>query len=317
MQIRVSVPVRICDIGGWTDTWFGGPGRVVNLAVRPGVTISLRSLRAAGANASNAPAAPNAPLVQAALELLPPPAPVAVDIDSAVPPGCGAGTSAAVAVASLAALSALREEVRSPEELARLAHRLEVDGLGNESGIQDQFSAALGGINYIAIDTYPEAAVQRLPAWPELDECITLFYLGRAHDSSALHRQVIEHATPQRAAALADLRAAADAARSAVVAHDLVSFGAAMIANTDAQRALHPALIGHDATRAINCARANGAIGWKVNGAGGEGGSITVLHTTNAAKTVTERRLLELDGSYRVLPVACSEVGIVTDAPRR
>src|SRR5215469_7820841 len=107
--MRVSVPVRICDIGGWTDTWFGGPGRVLNLAVRPGITVSFRAGDAGE---------PNGPLVQAALAMLPPPMAVVVAVDAAVPPGCGAGTSAAVAVATLAALSALRDEVRSPTEIA-------------------------------------------------------------------------------------------------------------------------------------------------------------------------------------------------------
>ncbi len=302
VQLRVSVPIRICDFGGWTDTWFGGPGRVVNLAVRPGITVSLRD----GVASSG-----DSPIVRAAITMLPPPSPVVVAVASAVPPGCGAGTSAALAVATLAALSALRHEDRTPAELAALAHRLEVDMLGNESGVQDQVSAAFGGINFIEVDAYPEATVERLPAWPELDDHITLLYLGRAHDSSAVHRQVIERATPQRAAALADLRSAAIEARSAVIARNLPSFANAMIANTTAQRALHEALVGHDATRAVDCARACGALGWKVNGAGGEGGSITVLHADKAAKTMTERRLLELDSRFEVLPVECSDAGIV------
>ena len=301
MDVRVSVPVRICDFGGWTDTWFGGPGRVVNLAVRPGITVALR----AGPDG----ASPDR-LVQAALAMLPPPSAVSVDIEASVPAGCGAGTSAAVAVALLAALAIARDEERTPLELASLAHRLEVEMLGNESGVQDQLSAALGGINFIAIDAYPEAVAHRLPAWPELDNHLTLLYLGRAHDSSAVHRDVIEHATPARAGALADLRTAADAAKAAIVAQDLDAFGDAMIANTDAQRALHAELIGADATRAIECARASGALGWKVNGAGGEGGSITLLSTDAPAKAELDHRLVGLDENYRILPVHISERGL-------
>ena len=43
MAIEVSAPVRICDNGGWTDTWFGGPGRILNVAVTPGVEVSIRT----------------------------------------------------------------------------------------------------------------------------------------------------------------------------------------------------------------------------------------------------------------------------------
>jgi len=48
-------------------------------------------------------------------------------------------------------------------------------------------------------------------------------------------------------------------------------------ANTDAQRLLHPDLVSADAQTAIDVAAANGAWGWKVNGAGAEGGSLTLL----------------------------------------
>ena len=41
MAIKASAPVRVCDNGGWTDTWFGGPGRVLNIAVTPGVEVSI------------------------------------------------------------------------------------------------------------------------------------------------------------------------------------------------------------------------------------------------------------------------------------
>ena len=33
MQVRSTAPVRICDIGGWTDTHFSSTGAVVNFAV--------------------------------------------------------------------------------------------------------------------------------------------------------------------------------------------------------------------------------------------------------------------------------------------
>ncbi len=33
--INCTVPIRICDIGGWTDTWFARHGRVLNIAVTP------------------------------------------------------------------------------------------------------------------------------------------------------------------------------------------------------------------------------------------------------------------------------------------
>ncbi|MBX3285868.1 MAG: hypothetical protein KF703_11045, partial [Actinobacteria bacterium] len=46
-----SVPVRVADVGGWTDTWFGSPGRVCSLAVGPGVEVAAEVVARAGGEA--------------------------------------------------------------------------------------------------------------------------------------------------------------------------------------------------------------------------------------------------------------------------
>jgi D-glycero-alpha-D-manno-heptose-7-phosphate kinase len=323
--IEATVPVRICDHGGWTDTWFGGPGRILNLAVRPGVDI--RVARSSGparvfldvvntgdryAITPGETRAARYPLLEAAIDAAPPPAdlPLEIGVRSAVPIGCGAGTSAAAAVALLGALAAVCADHESPRDLAYAAHHLEVDVLGLESGIQDQLSAAFGGINYIEIDPYPHASVRTLPQWDELSARITLLFLGRAHDSSHVHRQVIEHVHGHGSSAFARLRDAAEAARDAVLAQDLAAFGRAMTANTDAQRGLHPALVGADARRAIGVAAACGALGWKVNGAGGDGGSMTILSQSATHKAELDARAKALDDRYQVLPCEVSSAGV-------
>ena len=68
-----------------------------------------------------------------------------------------------------------------------------------------------------------------------------------------------------------------------------------MIANTDAQRSLHPELVGVDATRVIEIAAAHRAVGWKVNGAGGDGGSVTILNADREAKDALEQRVARLN----------------------
>jgi D-glycero-alpha-D-manno-heptose-7-phosphate kinase len=324
-MIEASAPVRICDNGGWTDTWFGGPGRVLNIAVTPGVEVSIASTEGSDPVVLDVqtfgdryPVVPGAsrvarhPLLEAAIDASPPPKDLTakVSVRSEVPAGCGAGTSAAVAVAMLGALAAVRGEQPSLRDVAYAAHRLEVEVLGVESGIQDQLSAAFGGINYLEIEPYPEATVHALPAWEELGSRLTLVFLGRAHDSSHVHRQVIENAGRQGSHAFSRLRDAAVAARDAVLARDLDAFGQAMTANTEAQSSLHSELVGIDARSVIEIAASHGALGWKVNGAGGEGGSVTILNTTPEAKDALERRVAASDTRYRVLPIEVSSVGL-------
>ena len=40
--INAVAPIRVCDIGGWTDTWFAHTGAVLNIAVYPYVEVQVR-----------------------------------------------------------------------------------------------------------------------------------------------------------------------------------------------------------------------------------------------------------------------------------
>ncbi|HEX4862489.1 MAG TPA: hypothetical protein VFV02_00355 [Acidimicrobiales bacterium] len=298
LLVRASAPVRICDNGGWTDTWFGGPGRVLNLAVSPRVEVVVRDA------AAEVPA-PSNPLVLAALEEYPPMRSVEVHIRSDAPAGSGLGTSAAVSVALVAAFSRLGGEHLDPMKLARAAHYLEADLVGVECGVQDHVSAAFGGINFITIDAYPSFTVEPLAPWPELDGLLTVVYLGQPHDSSGVHEEVIDNGDT---GVFERLRLAALDAKTAVAGRDLIEFGRSLVSNTTAQADLHPGVVGRDALVVIEAARRLGALGWKVNGAGGDGGSVTVL----SADPDSRRRFddwVHRYRRYRVLPVAASSEG--------
>ena len=39
--INSIAPIRICDNGGWTDTWFAGHGKVFNIGVSPYVEVQI------------------------------------------------------------------------------------------------------------------------------------------------------------------------------------------------------------------------------------------------------------------------------------
>ena len=264
-MITVTAPVRVCDAGGWTDTWFAGTGVVCNLAVRPGVRVRVTPAETLTF------ADPPTPLLEAAVAEAGA-AGVHIEVRAEVPMASSLGTSAALTVAVLAALGVPRRE------LAARAHRVETERLGLQSGVQDQAAAAYGGASRLDIE-YP--AIRRTaiavpaPAWRELDARLLTVFLG-PHSSSAVHDEVIAHLTGNDAALDALRRCATDAA-GALAAGDLASYGAALRANTEAQRDLHPGLISDDAQAVIDAASEAGALGWKVNGAGGAGGSVTIV----------------------------------------
>ena len=342
--VVATAPVRICDIGGWTDTWFAGHGAVFNLAVRPGVEVRVRMHRSQmeagnwhpvgsvsldiGDHSAytfdlSHPLPGRQPLLEATLAEvgLPGDVSVTVAVSSAVPAGSATGTSAAVTVALIGALDALAGRGRSPHELAALAHRIETERLGNESGVQDQVAAAFGGINYVEIPAYPDTRVTQLavpdPIWEELDRRLLLVSLGRPHVSSEVHERVIAgigvDGSSSRAA-LEELRRCAAAAREAVELGDLERLGRAMAENTEAQARLHPDLVNADASRVIGLAAEAGACGWKVNGAGGDGGSVTLLCGPDPGSR--DRLLAALGGGAGGPGVSLMPIGLSRDGLR-
>jgi D-glycero-alpha-D-manno-heptose-7-phosphate kinase len=292
--VTVRAPVRACDVGGWTDTWFAGSGRVCSLAVEPGVTVTADVIEGGSIEVV-------LPDLQARFDLDDPPprhllvaeavreaAPLPgtgmrITVTAAVPPATSLGTSASVCVGVIAAIDACtRGAVRPPAELAAAAHRVEAVRLGRQSGVQDQVAAAHGGANDIEVD-FPRAAVSPLAVEPAvrtaLDEGLLHVAYGGPHDSSSVHEEVIVELEREgaRSTRLELLRALAAAARGALLAGDLHAYGEVLTAATEAQRALHAGLVSADADALIAAAGAAGALGWKVNGAGGAGGSMSVL----------------------------------------
>lgn len=147
-----------------------------------------------------------------------------------------------------------------------------------------------------------------------------LVFLGKTHSSSAVHEQVIAglEQAGGGAAPLEAMRRAAERARDAVYAGDFSGLGQAMIDNTTAQHTLHSALIGTEARELIALAQAQGVLGWKVNGAGGEGGSVTLLCGASAsARRDLLRTIVQANPMFQPISVSLSRTGLrVWDSPR-
>lgn len=335
--INSVAPIRICDNGGWTDTWFAQQGKVFNIAVHPCAKVQIEVFPHGGQesriiiHAENygerytlhpeTPGWDRHPLLEATIERMAVPEDMALEITvfSEAPAGASTGTSAAVTVALIGALDCLTPGRLTPHEVAYTAHSIEVELLERQSGIQDQLCSAYGGINCIEMAEYPHASVSQIevpnPVWWELERRLVLIYLGRSHSSSQVHEKVIEEledAGPN-CQQLDDLRLTAEMSRDAVCAGNFAALGDAMIQNTEAQGRLHPDLISEDACRVIEIARSHGALGWKVNGAGGEGGSITIL---GGSRSHVQRSMIrEMEGEdplFRNIPVFVSRHGLRT-----
>jgi len=163
--ISVQVPVRIDLAGGWTDVpayCSKHTGEVINIAINHYITAEMH---------------------------IDDERRISVNYSSDLPIGSGLGTSGALNVALLAAITG---EDRSPEEIAELAYQFEAL-LGNTGGRQDQWASALGGIQHLRFEGDRVTTTQLNPSsefisW--IEENLLLFDSGITHVSGDLHQKV-------------------------------------------------------------------------------------------------------------------------------
>jgi D-glycero-alpha-D-manno-heptose-7-phosphate kinase len=330
---RARAPVRFCDLGGWTDTRIVPRGAVLNFAARLYTYVTLVVKEGAGRVTLESLDTDErrsfqdtrrveydgvldllkAAVARSGIEtrrggLYASHRDVTVLVRSDAPPASGLGSSAALGVAAIGALSSFHHRHLLPHEVARESQLLEVRDLKLECGVQDQFASAYGGVNFMEVE-YPGARVFPLPLSPsvrcELEDRFVLVYTGKSHFSSGMHQKVIAEAGRHRGE-FDQLARAAVAGKEALLAGDLGAFAAAMNHNWEAQKALHPDITTPEIEALHRAAFQAGALGFKANGAGG-GGTVTALVKRNQQPRV--RRAAE-DLGMLVLPALVDTTGL-------
>jgi len=254
-NIFSRAPVRICDIGGWTDTWYCPNGAVFNICVDlysyvriiPSINKSITiisenlNLQTEINNLDKIEYDGKLDLLKSAVKRMGIKKGAKIYVRTEAPPGCGTGTSASVAVALIAALAKFSETKLKPEDIASLAHKLEVEELKLESGVQDQYAAAFGGINFMDI-SYPSVEVSPLSLSNEkiceLESQLILVFLS-SRSSSAMHKAVIENYKKNDKKTLQSfeiIKKCARDMRKAVKSKDLVYMGELLNKNWEAQK---------------------------------------------------------------------------------
>ncbi len=336
--VVATAPVRVADVGGWTDTWFGSPGQVCHVAVGPGVRVEASLVDGPGwlhASAQGVELPGEHPLVCHAVDAVVEGAElqegvgIGIRISSAVPPGASLGTSASVLVAVTGALDALvAGGRRSAAEVAQLAHQVETVRAGREAGVQDQWAAAMGGAGLLAVGPYPDVRHRPVEVpgavLAEVGERLVTVVFG-PHDSSAVHAQVINdivgcsgEAHERARSALRRLSTLASSAARTLEAGDVDGWATVLTESSAVQGELHQGLVGEAHQRAIEVARSLGAAGWKVNGAGGSGGSLTIVAGSGASDATAAElsaALSAIDQSWQLVDLTPSPGLTVTYHP--
>lgn len=335
--INSTAPIRICDNGGWTDTWFAEYGKVFNIAVYPYVEVQIEIYTSSKKENQIIIQAENYgdkyvinhtgnqkwshhPLLEAAIQYMKIPKNISLKITiySEAPQGGSTGTSAAVTVALIGALNYLIPgQQMTPHEVAYTAQMIETKILKQQCGIQDQLCSAYGGINFIEMTKYPHATVSKIEIsnsiWWELEKRLVLIFLGKSHVSSDVHQKVIKEleSVGAKNKKLEKLRDCAEKSKNALYSGNLKELGEIMCQNTEIQAMLHPDLVSKDSYEIIKIAKKYNVAGWKVNGAGGDGGSITLLcNNLFYQKRKMIKEIEEINPAFKNIPIYLSRYGL-------
>ena len=291
-MIITRTPLRISFAGGATDlpsfyrTHGGGAvtsaaiDRYVHVLVNPKFERSIRVAYSRTENVEHLEELQHG-LVREAMRLTGVHGAIEVHTIADIPSeGTGLGSSSTLTVGLLNALYAYRGVLKDPAELAREACEIEIDRLGGAQGKQDDYIAAFGGVDYfefrpdetVRVSPIPLSAVER----ERLSEHLSLYYTGVTRQAQELLRKQSERTTENRPA-LERMRELAAEARDAIVRGDYARLGAILDEGWGLKRGLSSGVSSETIDARYAAARAAGAWGGKITGAGG-GGFLLLLH---------------------------------------
>jgi D-glycero-alpha-D-manno-heptose-7-phosphate kinase len=298
--IITRTPLRISFVGGGTDlpgfyrTHDGGA--VVSAAIDRYIHVLVnekfdRSIRVAYSRTENVDRLDDLQqeLVREAMRLTGVHEKIEIHTIADIPgEGTGLGSSSTLTVGLLNALYAFSGRLKDPEELASEACRIEIEILGGTVGKQDQYIAAYGGVAQFEFRPDDSVRVTPLPL-SRLDRDglgahLSLFYTGITRKATGILKDQNAR-TQENRDALLQMRAMVPEARRAILAHDYATLGRLLDDGWKLKRGLSAGISTAEIDRWFEAAKAAGAYGGKVTGAGG-GGFLLVVHPPERSRQI-------------------------------
>jgi D-glycero-alpha-D-manno-heptose-7-phosphate kinase len=288
-MIITRSPLRICLGGGGTDLpsyYREHSGFLIAAAIDKYVYITLHKtfvpeliLKYSRMERVASTDEVQHPIIREALRLVNIPA-SGLEITSMadIPAGTGLGSSGSFTTGLLRAFLALRKVPIQAAELAEQACHIEIDVLGEPIGKQDQYIAAFGGVTCFRflpdgkVEAYPLKATEE--TLYSLEDNLLLFFTGYSRSaSSVLQEQHVKSQQHDRdmIANLHFIKELGRESQKALEAGDLEQFAELMNVHWEHKKKRSQKMSNSQIDDWYALARANGALGGKLIGAGGGG----------------------------------------------
>ncbi|MBN8591798.1 MAG: GHMP kinase [Anaerolineae bacterium] len=318
MLLIARAPVRISFGGGGTDlpayySQFGGA--VLNTAINRYIytTISTAATPALQVISSDfrmfyrhepgqeLTAEGELGLAKAVIREFPNMEGVDIFLSSQIPPGTGLGGSGAVAVSLITAMSSWNARPMSKQDIAEMACDIGINKLKLPSGKQDEYGATMGGLNYITF-TKEKTTVEPVKPPPgvldSFQRRLMLFYTGKSRNSEQILSSQSKASREQDPATLEKMhriKALGLDMLHTIQEGRLDDFGDLLHQAWMQKRGVNANITNSQIDVAYDTARANGAIGGKITGAGGGGFLMIYAHEEHHAAITTALTALTLN----------------------
>ncbi|MSU45603.1 MAG: galactokinase [Lacunisphaera sp.] len=195
-----------------------------------------------------------------------------------IPSGTGLGSSGSFTTALLKVLHAANKNLISPKELAEQACHIEIDRLGEPVGKQDQYIAAVGGIT--AFTFHQDGRVDFRPCKISeetlfnLEDNLLLFFTGYSRSASAILKDQNDKSKQHNPAMLDNLHFTKELGHKsldALESANLPEFARLMDIHWQRKKSRSSGMSNDRINAWYDHARAHGALGGKLIGAGGGG----------------------------------------------
>jgi D-glycero-alpha-D-manno-heptose-7-phosphate kinase len=286
--IITRTPVRIPLGGGGTDLpsyYATRGGALISAAINKYIYVTVnkrfeQSIRLSYSQTEivDDPNEIRHPIVREALKLLDLHRHLEITTIADVPSNVGLGTSSTFTVGLLNALHTYKRDIVSLQSLAEEAFHIEHDLLGEPVGKQDQYLATFGRITTLDIERSGYVRVNSLwlsdDAIDQLESNVLLFYTGIRRSASEVladqdkASQEGEEDTIRRLDAIKEIGLEI---RHAFQHNNLRRFGELLDVHWQTKKRLSSKVTSPEVDRWYEIARASGALGGKIMGAGGGG----------------------------------------------
>lgn len=210
------------------------------------------------------------------------------------PAGSGLGTSSTLVVAIIGAFSEMLRLPLGDYDIAHYAYEIERNYLGLAGGRQDQYAATFGGVNFMEFYTSDKVIVNplriRTEYLHELEQNLVLYFTSTSRQSATIIKEQQQNVQNKNVAsidAMHQLKEQARLMKEALLKGRLHEIGEILDFGFSQKRLMAASISNPHLDEIYDAAKAAGATGGKISGAGG-GGFFVFYCPGNTRYAVTE-----------------------------